>query len=469
MNEDPRERRRQTVVAGLASLVAAASTRWLSDAPVLTLAIVAIAAIALVLLTPYALVRAVLGVSTATAVAVRLPEPRADEIVLGLVFGLLTAPVLAAPLMIRRAMHQRQEFQRRGWELAAVESRRRAGETHAALQRERMALAAEMHDGLGHSLTLIAVRLGQLSLAQSLSNDDRAQVASIRAAAAEASDELGLAVRLLRHSEDPSAGWTPPTIEDAIAGARDAGMSVDAHIDSGPADRLSDEASNAVARMIQETLTNAAKHAPGERVTVDVATDDEAVVAHVSSPLRARGSASNPRGSGFGLHGLRHRAEMLDGELEVRRGPDEFAVALTLPVHARPSVDRASHPNDVAAAEDAAASVRSRASRAALALPVAIASAVAFVAFGYFVLASVVSVISGSQFSEVTVGDDRETVERMLPALEMLDPPRDDFPPRADEECLYYEAEISFFERADVFVVCLASGEVSRTGKVAAP
>ncbi|MGO2111362.1 MAG: sensor histidine kinase [Pseudoclavibacter sp.] len=468
MNEGPREGRRQTVVAGLISLGAAASTGWLSDAPVLTLAIVAIAAIVLVLLTPHVLVRAVLCASTATAVAVRLPEARFDEVVLGLVFGLLTALVLAAPLLIRRAMHQRQEFQRRGWELAAVESRRRAGETQAALQRERMTLAAEMHDGLGHSLTLIAVRLGQLSLAKSLSDDDRAQVASIRETAAEASDELGLAVRLLRHSEDPFIGSAPPTVEDAIAGARDAGMSVDAHIDSSLADRLSDEASNAVARMIQETLTNAAKHAPGERVTVHVAAGEERVVARVSSLLPARGPQRNPRSSEFGLHGLRHRAEMLDGELEVDRGPDRFSVVLTLPVHARPSVDRASHPGDVVAAENAAASVRSRASRAALALPIAIASAVAFVPVGYFVLAGVLSVISESQFSEVAAGDDREIVERMLPALEMLDPPRDDFPPRADEECFYYEAEISFFERVDVFVVCFASGQVSRTGTVAA-
>ena len=54
-------------------------------------------------------------------------------------------------------------------------------------------------------------------------------------------------------------------------------------------------------------------------------------------------------------------------------------------------------------------------------------------------------------------------------ALEMLDPPRDEFPPRPDETCPYYEAELSFFERVDVHVVCFASDQVSRIGTVPAP
>src|SRR5699024_11773328 len=77
-----------------------------------------------------------------------------------------------------------------------------------------MSPAAEMHDGLGHSLTLIAVRLGQLSLTPTLPDTDRAEVSGIRTIAADAADQLGLAVRLLRQSEDPAAGWSPPSIDD---------------------------------------------------------------------------------------------------------------------------------------------------------------------------------------------------------------------------------------------------------------
>src|SRR5690606_11758009 len=109
------------------------------------------------------------------------------------------------PVLIRRAVRQQREFRRRGWELAEIESRRRASDTRAAVQRERMTLAAEMHDGLGHALTLIAVRLGQLSLAPSLTDKDRAEVASIREIAADSADDLGLAVRLLRESDTAAA------------------------------------------------------------------------------------------------------------------------------------------------------------------------------------------------------------------------------------------------------------------------
>src|SRR5699024_6871993 len=90
-------------------------------------------------------------------------------------------------------------------------------------------------------------------------------------------------------------------------------------------------------------------------------------------------------------------------------------------------------------------------------------------AVAYFVLANTLSVMTTAQFADISVGDTQETVERSLPALEMLDPPRDEFPPRPAETCHYYEAEISFFERVDVHVVCFASDQVSRIGTFPAP
>ena len=71
----------------------------------------------------------------------------------------------------------------------------------------------------------------------------------------------------------------------------------------------------------------------------------------------------------------------------------------------------------------------------------------------------------GSQFSSFK----QALTDVAVAALEMLDPPRDEFPPRPDETCHYYEAEISFFERVDVHVVCFASDQVSRIGTVPAP
>lgn len=464
---DPYDRRRQTAVACIVSAGAGITTRWLAEAPVLVLCAVAAAAVVLVLAMPRAAVRAVLGGALLGATAARLPEMRVEDVVQGVAAGLLTALVLAGPMTIRRAVQRRRDFQRRGWELAATESRRRASEIDAAVQRERMTLAAEMHDGLGHSLTLIAVRLGQLSLAPSLSDDDRAQVSGIREAAAEAAEQLGLGVRLLRRTDDPAAGWTRPSIDESIDGARRAGLVVDAHIGSGVEDRLSEEAANAVARVIQEGLTNAAKHAPGQPVTIRVGSDEDTVVAEISNPLPERGPERRTPESGFGLFGLRHRAAVLGGDLAVEATSERFSLTLVLPLRARPTADEAPRHGDIVAAEGIAATATSRATHVAVALPVAILSALAFVAVGYFVLANTLSVMSSTAFAQITVADDRASAERALPVLEMLDPPTAEFPARAGEECVYYEAEISFFERVDVYVVCFEGGQVSRTGTVA--
>lgn len=469
-SEDPVAlRHRQTIVGCIVAIVAGACTRWLSDVPVLVLSIIAVSAVVFVFVTPAARVRVILAGSVLAATLVRLPELQVEVIFEGLVSGLLTALVLAAPQTIQRAVSQRREFHRRGWELAAIESTRRASQTREVLQRERMTLAAEMHDGLGHSLTLIAVRLGQLSLVPTLADADRTQVSDIRTIAADAADQLGLAVRLLRQSEDPAAGWTPPSIDGAVTGARQSGIDVDAHIAADLTIRLSDEALNAVARVVQEGLTNASKHSPGQPITVRVEIEDDIVTAVVRNPRGEVAPFANTLDSGFGLHGLRHRAAMLGGNLTVRQTSTEFALILTLLTNAHPSVESATPGDDVVAEEDAAATLRSRATHAAIAVPTAILGALVFVAAGYFVLANTLSVKPTAQTADISVGRPQEAVERSLPALEMLDPPREEFPPRPNETCHYYEAEISYFERVDVHVICFATGQVSRIGTVPAP
>jgi signal transduction histidine kinase len=408
--------------------------------------------------------------SVLAATAVRLPGLFVDEVFQGLLLGLLTALALAGPLTIRRAVRQRRAFQRRGWQLAAYESQRRANETRAAVQRERMTLAAEMHDGLGHSLTLIAVRLGQLSLKPTLSQEDRTEVAGIREIAADASDDLGLAVRLLRETD--ASDWKLPTIEDAVEGARRAGIQVDTDVDDALAEDAGEETANAVTRVIQEGLTNAAKHAGGQPVFIRVRIHGEKVVARISNPLPEKKESPRTSEPGFGLAGLRHRATMLGGRLDVDASAAAYTLTLTLPLNARPSADRDDRDPgapDILAEEDEAAVLHASATRAAIAVPVAIAGALVFVATGYFVLANTLPVLSPSDFAQISVGDDQATVEYSLPARDMLDAPRDEFPALPQEECRYVEAEVSFFERVDVHVVCFASGKVSRTGTVPAP
>src|SRR5690554_3204237 len=126
-SDDPETlRRRQNIVGCVVAVGVGTSTCWLSELAVLVLSLVAAAAIVLVFATPAVRVRVVLAGSVLGATVARLPELNVEEIVDGLVYGLSTALVLAAPLTTRRAVSQRREFHRRGWQLAALETRRRA-------------------------------------------------------------------------------------------------------------------------------------------------------------------------------------------------------------------------------------------------------------------------------------------------------------------------------------------------------
>ena len=88
-------------------------------------------------------------------------------------------------------------------------------------------------------------------------------------------------------------------------------------------------------RVVQESLTNVHKHAPGASVTVDVRYGAESVRASVhNGPSRRPPAALAAAGGGAGLLGLRHRVELVGGRFDSGRTPDGgFAVAATLPVY----------------------------------------------------------------------------------------------------------------------------------------
>lgn len=456
--------------ACLLTAAASTSTRWLSEAPVLILVLVATAAVFLVFVMPRVSIWTVLILSVFFSIVIRLPGMRLDTIIEGVMVGLMTAAVLTVPLTLRKAAAKRRDFEQRGWRLATAESRRRIGETRSAVQRERMRLAADMHDGLGHSLTLIAVRLGRLSLAPTLSDGDREEVEGIRRAAADAADELGHAVRLLRQTNSSAQRPLRASLENLIDNARNAGMRVEMELDERLAAGAGDETASAVTHVVQEGLTNAAKHAPDQSVSIRAEVDDGGAAAvTVSNPLSRLSLSRTAVDSGFGLPGLAHRAAILDGDFSVNRAEDRFSIVLSLPLDAHPSLDSTPEMDEIRVSEEATATIRNRTIRTTVTLPVALIGALLFVGIGYFILANTIPVISSTQFSEIRVGADRHDVEEELPAMDMPEPPRADFPAREGEECRYFEESVSFFERVEVYAVCFDGQRVSRTGTVNPP
>src|SRR5690606_13387081 len=287
MSSQSRNRRAQgartrTVIGAIVAVAAGLSSRWLLvDAPLLALAVIAVGAVVLILAAPRVRLLVIVTCVMVSAIVAQLPGFTIEGLAVGTVAGLLTSLLLAGPLAVAAALRQRRDFLHRGWRLAAMEADRRSSDIQAVLQRERMSLAAEMHDGLGHSLTLIAVRLGQLSLNPTLAPADRAAVAELRQASAEAAEELGIAVRLLR---DPGVVAPAPTaraIMDSIESARSVGIPVTIELPEDLSGTLSAEAQTAVARLIQESLTNAAKHAPGEEINITIRVTGSTMVAKV--------------------------------------------------------------------------------------------------------------------------------------------------------------------------------------------
>ncbi|MEV0378823.1 histidine kinase [Nonomuraea sp. NPDC050643] len=185
--------------------------------------------------------------------------------------------------------------------------------------RERARIAREMHDSLGHDLALIAVRAAGLELAPGLAPAQVHAAGELRVAAADATERLRQIIGLLR--EDADAAPLAPVDEDVaelVRRAADSGMPVTLDLAPGPVPGLAHA-------VVQEGLTNAAKHAPGAAVEVTIGPDRIRVR---NGPPRSRSTA---RRGGTGLAGLRERVRLAGGTLSAGPSGGGFELAVTIP------------------------------------------------------------------------------------------------------------------------------------------
>ena len=197
--------------------------------------------------------------------------------------------------------------------LTAAADEAAASEREAAAA-QRVALARDMHDALGHQLAVI--NLHTEVAARTVATDPQradAALGHIRDAARAAMAELGELVTTLRDGTAGAGDLAP----DGLDTLRQSFLAIDRH---GQFDvelpALSEQHARAVYRVIQEGLTNARKHAPGARVDVLARCADAAVNVTVtnSAPPNSAGPLA-PRG-GHGLAGLRERLAPLGGEVD---------------------------------------------------------------------------------------------------------------------------------------------------------
>jgi signal transduction histidine kinase len=196
-----------------------------------------------------------------------------------------------------------------------------------ARRAERSRIGREIHDAVGHHATLIAVEAAALE-ATTGEQETKAAAGRMRALAKASLGEMRAALGLVGGRSEGGSGLAD--VAELVTKAREAGMSVDLASDLADVDVLP-AVGRAVFRIVQESLTNAAKHAPGAPVRVVVGPESGSLVVQVTSDGGSPAAVSDT--GGLGLAGMAERATTVGGHLDVQRGPgDTFTVCARLPM-----------------------------------------------------------------------------------------------------------------------------------------
>ncbi|MGW0736814.1 sensor histidine kinase [Streptomyces sp. NPDC002851] len=211
--------------------------------------------------------------------------------------------------------------------MAALEER-----TEQLLERTR--IARELHDSIGHALTVAVVQAGAARAAGDAEFTDRA-LGAIEETGRTALEDLERVLRVLREDRPPASGR--PTLADAerlLDSARSSGAKVDAEV-TGPVERLPGPVTREGYRILQESLTNVLRHAAGAEVRVRIAVTDRCLELELTNPLA--GAPQRGGGGGSGLRGIRERVALLGGTARTGACDGQWRVwaELPLPEHRR--------------------------------------------------------------------------------------------------------------------------------------
>jgi signal transduction histidine kinase len=207
-------------------------------------------------------------------------------------------------------------------ERAARAEREREERARLAVSDERARIARELHDVVGHSVSVMTVQAS--AVRRLLSPDQEKQreaLLVVEQTGREALAEMRRMVGVLRRPEEAPALAPQPSLEQLerlVEHARGAGLSVELRIEGEPV-QLPTGVDLTAYRLVQEGLTNALKHARAERAEVVVRYDDGHVELRVSDDGRGGGGGDS---GGHGLVGMRERVSVYGGELEAGPRPE---------------------------------------------------------------------------------------------------------------------------------------------------
>lgn len=242
----------------------------------------------------------------------------------GVYHNLAVAAFLFLVLMFAEWMRAFRERRTEKAEKAAEEERRQASE-------ERLSMAQELHDVLAHNISLIHVQASTaLHLIESHPEQARSALSTIKTASKDVLSEMRGVLDVLREGapRNPTAGLDRL---DDLAERSCLDVKLTRTGDVRPVPHGPDRAAY---RIVQESLTNVTRHAPGSGVTVELDYRARELAVTITDDGAGRPDAVTDLGGGNGIPGMRERASALGGSLTAGPFDGGFRVAATLPIPA---------------------------------------------------------------------------------------------------------------------------------------
>ncbi|WP_165984894.1 sensor histidine kinase [Streptomyces sp. YIM 98790] len=234
------------------------------------------------------------------------------------------------------ASRVREAYLREARERAAAAERERDLRARQSATEERLRIARELHDVLGHSISLINVQCGAALHRSAKRPGDSAELlaalASVRDISRDALRELRATLGALRQVDEDAPTAPAPGLErvpELAERARAGGLDIRLE-SSGEARELPPQISLAGYRIIQESLTNITRHSGADRARISIGYTPEELRLLIED--NGRGGGASPQGAGSGITGMAERARALGGELTAGDTGSGFRVTARLPM-----------------------------------------------------------------------------------------------------------------------------------------
>jgi signal transduction histidine kinase len=243
--------------------------------------------------------------------------------------------LVAIPLLAAETLRTRRSYVALLVERLELVERTREQEAQHRAEQERMRIARDLHDIVAHTLTTINVQAATAAqLLDCNPGHARAALETIEDASRDAIAELRAMVGVLRDSDHPDAPRTPaPGVEniaELVGRARETGLEIRLETTGARPGRLPDAVSLAAYRIVQESLTNARRHATGAPIRINLSFEPGELAIAVENGAGAAGEGKDPT-VGVGIIGMTERATAVGGTLRAAPLACGFRVDASLP------------------------------------------------------------------------------------------------------------------------------------------